>query len=101
MLVYFVILYQSGHTFPFTSKRVSKLLIGTVSQLQKQKKKEMNWAGNHVSCCESGPPCASSGGSMCHVSVESEHQVNFSTAAAAQQRLMRVRYAIGGGLIAD
>lgn len=38
-----------------------------------------------------------------HVSVEKEHQVNFSTAAAPQQRLMSVRYAeaIGGGLIAD
>lgn len=42
-------------------------------------------------------------GSQCHMSVVSEHQVNFSTAAAAQERLMRVRYAeaIGGGLIAD
>lgn len=59
---------------------------------------------NHVSCCNSGPQCALSGGSMafqCHISCE--HRVSFSTAAGAQQRLMRVRYAeaIGGGLIAD
>lgn len=54
---------------------------------------------NHVQGVSSG----GSVGFQCHMSVESEHQVNFSTAAAAHERLMRVRYAeaIGGGLIAD
>lgn len=37
------------------------------------------------------------------MSAEYEHQVNFSTTAAAHQRLMRVRYAEekGGGRIDD
>lgn len=39
----------------------------------------------------------------CHISWDAEHQLNFSGTAAAQRRLMRVRYAeaIGGGLIDD
>lgn len=39
----------------------------------------------------------------CHMSAEYEHQVNFSTTAAAHQRLMRDRYAEekGGARIDD
>lgn len=50
----------------------------------------------------SDPQCAWCSGSL-HTWAESEHWVNFSTAAAAQQRPMSVRYAEakGGGLIAD
>lgn len=51
------------------------------------------------------PPLAASGRSTASsvASVECEHRVNFSGTAAAQRRLMGVRYAeaIGGGLIDD
>lgn len=57
---------------------------------------------DHISCCNLALSVPAWDSRVAYR--QSEHQVNFSTAAAAQQRLMEDRYAEaigGGGLIAD